>query len=203
MIAEKIRYGIMPERDYDTMNKTLALVCDTFPEGVINTTEIGVHRGDTSRGIHKFFTDRNRIHFHTGIDNGHDLPITQPYDGCNIILGDSLEVSDSISNNSQHFVFIDGNHSFLYTVSDFLLYKNKVRIGGFIAFHNTGAQIQPKTDFQYIGDRENFYSYISCRRAIKELGLLDDKFYGWRLIMDEYDESKHTGGMTVFQKIKQ
>lgn len=196
------KFGIIPPKDRDTIIRTLELVCNGFPEGIINTLEIGVHRGETSRGIHAVLSeDKNRINFHTAIDNEHDLPIECPFPGCNLILGTSIHVSDHIKDESQHFIFCDANHSLFFTTADFLIYRNKVRIGGFFAFHDTSPHIKDFKDFQYVGDKGNPYNYIRCREAVDLLGLLQGKFPGWILVFDEYDKTQETGGMVVVKRI--
>lgn len=199
------RYGIMPEKDYDTLDKTLQMVHTKFHSGVINTCEIGVHKGNGSRGIHKFFTERNRINFHTAIDNQHDLPIGVPFEGCNLVIGNSIEVYNQVPDNSQHFLLIDGCHNYPMTMADFLVYSGKVKVGGYVAFHDTGEQIKPMTDYQGMGSKDDPDMYISCRKAVQKLGLLGNPivYYGlgWDLILDEYDPKFHTGGIIVVQKL--
>jgi hypothetical protein len=199
------RYGLMPEHDYDTLDKTLDLVLREFPEGVINTLEIGVHRGNGSRGIHKFISDRGRINFHTGIDNQHDLQVTPPFEGCHIIIGNSMEIYNKVHNNSQHFILVDGNHSLPMTIIDTFVYAPKLKTGGLMALHDTGAQIKPHTDYQYMGDRDDEDMYISCRKAAQELGLLRPKStigrFDFELVFDEYDVNFPTGGLLVIRKV--
>lgn len=197
-----MQYGLMTATDYQTMDKVLGMVLEVFPEGIINTCEIGVHRGDGSRGIHKFITDAGRINFHTGIDNQHDFAMGSPFEGCNFIIGSSIEVYNQIADNSQHFLLIDGCHNYALTMADFLVYSDKVRVGGFVAFHDTGEQIKPMTDFQGMGDKDDPDMYISCRKAVKKLGLFDDTFPGWKYQFSIWDDQFHTGGITVVKRIK-
>lgn len=197
-------YGLLTAKDIETIEKTLDLVCEQFPEGIINTTEIGVRDGSTSRGIHDYLKERhNKYNFHCGIDNNHDMPVVKPFEGCHIIIGNSTEVFDHLSDNSQNFIFLDANHSLFNTTADFLLYSKKVRINGFFAFHDTSPRIAPFTDYQGSGDEKNEYNYISCRYALQCLGLLENKFPGWALVFDEYDENYPTGGICVFVKTGQ
>lgn len=191
----------MPPKDYETMSKTLDLVLKTFPAGIIATTEIGVHRGDGSRGIYKFITDRGRVNFHTGIDNQKDFAMESPFPECNFIIGSSTEVYNQVANHSQNFILIDGCHNYFMTMADFLVYSDKVKTNGFIAFHDTGEQIKPKTDYQGMGPKDDPDMYIACRKAVKKLGLLDGMCPGWQLVFDEYDPNFHTGGIVVVQKI--
>lgn len=197
-----MKYGLMPESDYVTIDKTLVLVNEAFKEGVITTFEIGVHKGNTSRGIRDFFKNKGRINFHTGVDNQQDFKMDAPFEECHFLIGESDMMSTEIRDNSQHFGFIDANHSFRYTVSDFLLYKDKIVPGGFLAFHDTGAQIKIFKDYQQVGSRENPYNYICCREAVSRLGLLDNKFHGWEKVYDEWDKNYDTGGVFVIRKLK-
>lgn len=193
-----MKYGLMTELDYETMDKTLGLVCARFPEGIINSLELGVHRGDTSRGIRDFFKEKGRINFHTGIDNQHDLKMGAPFPECHFIIGNTMEVYNEIKPISQHFLLIDANHSYPMTILDFLLYSDKVVPGGYIALHDTGAHIKPFTDYQGMGSKEDPDMYISCRKALSRIGeIYTDKY---SMIFDLADDTKHTGGITVFQK---
>lgn len=197
------KYGLLTAKDIETIEKTLDFVCDQFPEGIINTTELGVRDGSTSRGIHNYLTSKGRFNFHTGIDNNKDMPVVRPFDGCHLIIGNSIEVYNQLADNSQCFLFIDACHNYPITMADFLVYSDKVRHGGFVAFHDCGLQIAPFTDYQGVGSREDKDMFISCRKAVNKLGLLENKFPGWDLIFDEYDPSFPTGGIVVVKKIGQ
>lgn len=196
------KYGLITDLDCLVLDKTLELVCLKFPDGVINTLELGVRDGRGSIGIRNFFYNKQRLHHHTGIDNQVDMIVKLPFDDCKLIIGNSIEVYNQIENDSQHFIFIDANHSYVYTMADFLLYSDKVAPGGYLALHDTGKQIKPFTDYQRVGSNTDPDNYISCRKAIKKLGLLDNRFEGWQLIFDESDETRHTGGVTVVERIK-
>lgn len=196
-----ISHGWMTDKDAETIQKTLDLVCQQFPEGVINTTELGVREGKTSRGIHDYLTGKKRINFHTGVDNQHDIPVPLPFEGCNLIIGNSIEVYNQIPAQSQHFLLQDACHSYPMTIADFMVYSDKVRHNGYIALHDCGKHIKPFTDYQGMGSREDPDMYIACRKAVIKLGLLVNKLPEYELIFDEYDESLHTGGIVVVKKI--
>lgn len=196
-------YGLISELDARVISKTLDLVNIDFPSGIINTTELGVRDGKTSRGIHDYLTNKARVNFHTGIDNNNDLDTQIPFPGCHMIYGNSSEVYVDIVDNSQHFIFIDANHSYILTMSDFLLYSDKVKPGGYIVFHDCGKQIPPMKDYQGFGSREHPDFYIACRKAVNKLGLLDNNYKGWRLIFDKADETIDTGGVVVIQKSRE
>ncbi len=204
---------MMTETDYRTMDKTLQLVLDQFDDGntEINTLEIGVNSGNTSRGIRDFINRNspNRVsHNHIGVDSQKDFKMESPFEECNFLIGDSLEVSNRtdgnndmiIENASQHFILIDGNHDLFYTIADFLAYKDKVVIGGFIAFHDTSPNISPTQDWQGRGNKDDPDFCIACRRAVKAIGLLDTCYPGWKLVFDEYEPTGIIGGIIVVQR---
>lgn len=193
-------YGLITPRDAESISFALYSICSTFSEGIISTFELGTHKGKTSRGIRDFFKSANRINFHTAVDNQQDFQMDSPFPECQFLIGDSLEMSDEIRNYSQHFGFIDANHGYRYVASDFLAYKDKIVKGGIIAFHDVSPFIKPFTDYQQVGSKENKYNYITCLEAVKSLGLLDDKFYGWKKILHKYDEAAPTGGVLLIEK---
>lgn len=192
------RYGIITERDCDTMDAIIDMVCLAFPEGPIKTVELGVHMGHTSRGIHKRVVHlRGRQHEHIGVDNQRDMPIVKPFEGCKLLLGDSVVASSMIDDNSQHFVFVDADHSFDGTIIDFWSYNTKLVVGGYLVFHDTSPYIPAFKDYQS-GPKDNPSSYISCRSAVEHLGLNDSE--AWSLVFDEYDSASDTGGIMCFKK---
>lgn len=194
-------YGLITGRDAQTLTETLDMVCHTFPQGVIMTTELGVRDGRTSMGIHDYLTSKERINFHVGIDNNHDLQTQPPFPGCHLIIGNSMEVYNQLSDGSQHLIFIDANHSYPLTLVDFLVYSDKVKRFGYIAFHDCGPQIPEMKDWQGLGSKLDKDMYISCRKAVKKLGLLDNKYPGWTLEKDISDPAFDTGGIIVVQKM--
>ena len=195
-----MQYGLMPPKDYETMDAILGLVCNLFPDVVLHILEIGVHGGNGSRGIRDFIHSMDRELYHTGVDNQRDFKMPPPFRECNFIIGNSIEVYNQVPDNSQHFILIDGCHNYPMTMADFLVYSDKVCRHGIIAFHDTSPNIKPFQDFQGMGRKNDPDMYISCRKALNKLGLLEDKYDGWKLIMDEYDPSAPTGGIVAVQK---
>lgn len=195
----KHSYGLITHKDAETIEHALTLVCLTFVSGEIKTTELGIHHGRTATGIHNYITHiRGRQHRHIGVDNEKDMPINVPFPGCVLLLGDSTVMAEMIPDNSQHFIFIDANHSFASTIADFNAYCDKVVRGGLIAFHDTSPKIPEFKDFQG-GDSEDPNCYISCRKAVEYLGLLNST--QWQVVFDEYDNFSDTGGMICLKKM--
>lgn len=205
-----IQYGLISSVDSACLEKTIDLICNEFTSGLINVTEIGIYAGQTMKGIVEYVGGKGRSLNTTGIDNwkdGQDL-IFSYYS--KIIKGNSSEVYNQLEDNSQHLCFVDGCHCFAHVVSDFFCYAPKVKVGGYFAFHDTGRHIKEFKDFQH-GDKTNPDAYISVRKALDKIGLLDLKYFydsptkignkDWELIFDEADETNPAGGVCVFRKM--
>lgn len=198
-----IQYGLISKRDWDTLELTMLHVLFYFAEvGTISTCEIGIHAGDTSRAINQFILSKGYKNSHTAIDNNHDFEVVNPFPDCVLIIGNSNEVYNRLENNSQHLLFIDALHTFPATVSDFFCYEQKVKVGGYLCFHDTGIHISDFHDYQRVGSKDDKDMYIRVRSALKRIGLLDDKFDGWKLVFDTADNENLAGGICVFKKLR-
>lgn len=191
--------GLISELDAQTIEATLRLILDEEKD-IISITEVGLFNCATAIGICEFLQE-NDVTFidYTGIDNEKDKPISAP-SWMNLIIGNSSEVYYKLKDNSQHLIFIDANDSYPFVISDFFCYASKVREGGYMAFHNTGRHIKSMSGYQS-GEIDNPDSYVCVRKALKNIGLLDNKYEGWELIFDRADETDEFGGICVFKKL--
>lgn len=176
-----IIYGLISPTDGRTLEKTIDLICDQFKygatDGIINVVEVGVYGGDTGMGICEYIKSKGRNYWITGVDNFREgEAIRFPYN--ELIKGNSNEVYNQLEDESQHLIFQDANHTFPMTISDFFCFERKVKKGGYYAIHDCGSHIASKTGYQYMGSEDDEDMYISCRKAIKKIGLLDNKFEG-------------------------
>lgn len=212
-----IKYGLISNTDARTLEKTIDLICNGFNGEIIRITEIGLYNCETSNGIMDYAWQQHpadiKSVFYTGIDNQKDKEIIAP-EWMNLIIGNSNEVYNQLEDNSQHLIFVDGCHCFAHVISDFFCYADKVKVGGCIAFHDTGKHIAPFKDFQH-GDKNNPDAFISVRKALNKIGMLDDfsdnnqtvhfwkagELDNWELIFDEADETNKAGGICVFKKL--
>lgn len=212
-----IKYGLISEVDARCLEKTIDLIVKELDGSVINITEIGLFNSETSYGVKCYIDSKPGIGcYFTGIDNEKDKPINPPA-WMRFIKGNSNEVYNQLEDNSQHLIFVDGCHCFAHVISDFFCYADKVKVGGFLAFHDAGKHIKPFKDFQH-GDISDRDAYISVRRALERVGLFKDIGYdmlpggyvssrktggnGFQLIFDEADEANEAGGICVFQRMK-
>ena len=192
--------GLISELDAQTIEATLRLILDEFNDDVINVTEVGLFNCFTSIGIYEYLKSNGRDVSFIGIDNEADKPIVKP-DWMGFVKGNSIEVYNEVKDDSQHFIFIDSCHNFPMTIADFYCFEKKVKVGGYLAFHDTGNHIEQFYGFQRMGRTIDADMYIACRKALSRIGLYDGKKEGWKLIFDKADVTDAAGGVTVLKRI--
>ena len=105
-----IKYGLISKTDAETLEKTVDLIFEEFPNEIINVTEVGLYSGLTSEALSKYIgLVKHRVFFYTGVDNGKDGEELKHFPKFNskLIIGDADEVAFKIADNSQHLIFID------------------------------------------------------------------------------------------------
>ena len=214
-----IKYGLISETDKMTLEKTIDLICEQFPNEIIHSCEVGLYSGLTSEAICKYIgLEKHRVPFHTGIDNGRDGELLKHFPPFNskLIIGNSSEVYNQLEDESQHLCFIDGSHTFPAVIADFFCYAPKVRVGGFLAFHDTGKHIDPLHGWQGVGDKNDpDFCLGGVRKALQSVGLfggieyeygegkveVSNRLSQWELVFDEADPNDLAGGICVFKKL--
>lgn len=212
----EIQYGLISRVDSDCMEKTFDLIFQQFTDEVINYTEIGLYNGRTTSGVKEYFKSKGKQYNITGIDNFKDKEELAFYpEDAKLIQGSSIEVYNHLPDESQHFIMIDGNHSFPYVIADFFCYKSKVKIGGYICFHDASPQTQGKS-WQRMGDISDPDMSISVMKALESIGMLKDAGYdlingavserykgglGFRLAFHEWDVNDEGSGVIIFKRM--
>ena len=59
-----------------------------------------------------------------------------PYPNCIVIRKSSVEAAKDFEDGSLDFVYIDGNHQFMYVAEDIAIWSKKVKVGGIICGHD-------------------------------------------------------------------
>ena len=67
-----------------------------------------------------------------------------PYPNCKIVRKSSVEAAKDFEDGSLDFVYIDGNHQFMYVAEDLAIWSKKVKVGGIICGHDY-IYTNPKT----------------------------------------------------------
>ncbi len=210
-----IQYGLISRIDSNAIEKTFDLIAKDFPHETINYLEIGLYHGATTKGVKEYLESKGLKYNLTGIDNYKDKePLVHLPKEVKLIEGSSIEVYNQIEDESQHFCFIDSNHSFPYVIADYYCYSPKVKVGGFLCFHDAAPQSQFKS-WQRMGSESDPDTYVAVRKALTAIGLLKLKGkdinlweyatgyrnVNWELIFDEYDKIEEGGGVIILKRL--
>ena len=199
-----MQYGLISRVDSNAMEECFDNIAISFANEPIKYTEIGLYNGRTASGVKEYFVSKNYPYEITGIDNcmlGEKLVFFP--DEARLIDGSSIELYNRIEDNSQHFVLVDGNHSFPYVVADFFCYKDKIKKGGYICFHDASPQTQWK-GWQHVGDKDDPDMTIAVMKALEKIGLVGEnnnrEWLGFDLVCHVWDEDNEGCGVIIFQK---
>jgi len=121
-------------------------------------------------------------------------PVSLPWNRVTVCLDDAQDLIPKFWTEPIHLALIDGCHGKPCVIADFLNIEPFVPVGGIVMFHDFGADqvghFQPhcSTGLDVIG-------------ACRELGLLDDKRSGWKLVDNLVaDRSLGSWDMGIFRK---
>lgn len=199
-----IQYGLISRVDSNALERTFDTICKDFPDEPLCYCEIGLYNGRTAHGVSQYLSSIHKDHAITGIESfllGEKMVFFPEYG--DIINGSSIEVYNRLPDNSQHFILVDGNHSFPYVVADFFCYKDKIKKGGYICFHDASPQTQWK-GWQHVGDKGDPDMTIAVMKALEKIGLVGDNhnraWLGFELVCHEWDEKDEGGGVIIFRK---
>ena len=162
----------------------------------VRVLEIGMHDGNTARGIEKFFVDRGIAMEYMGIDpdDGSTRPRHVPKDG-KVIVGDSAEVFEGIPSGFD-LVWVDGCHCFNHVVLDTLHYARKVRPGGFICFHDINPAGQNEIEHQYHGPQTPAFG-LAVNSALEAIRF---PWAPWTLFGEKYPSDRSNCGTRAYRK---
>ena len=203
-----IIYGLISPVDIQTLQKCFDEIIDRFPDETFQYLEVGLYNGRTTSGTKEYLVSKGKKYELVGIDNFKDREelVFYPEDA-RLIMGSSIEVYNQITDNSQHYIQIDANHSKPYVIADAFCYLSKVKVGGFIGFHDAAPHAQD-VSYQRMGSEDDPDMFISVLRALERIGWVGEKnvldFFGLELAYHEWAsfEVDEGGGMIVFRKIK-
>ena len=139
------KYGAIQAEDVEVLERCLneissrierESVAGGHPPHFARICEIGMHDGNTARGIENFFKERGQQMTYWGIepDTVSTRPRFVPANGL-LIQADSAECYSAIPDGLD-LVWVDGCHCMGHVILDTIHYERKVRGGGFICFHD-------------------------------------------------------------------
>ena len=111
--------------------------------------------------------------------------ILAPYgDRSKIVRKSSMEAVNDFADNSLDFVYIDGNHAFMYVAEDIHMWLKKIRPGGIISGHDykkhkEGVNIHVKQVVQGFTDAYYIKPWFVLGRSAKVEGEIRDGSRSW------------------------
>lgn len=176
--------------------------------GHVKFLEIGTYGGDTAREVKKWCDDRTHwvdeksLEFEFwGIDNGSHPTFKEcnsapsfPFPSARMVFGDSAEVFSEVPEDFDA-ILVDGCHCINHAILDTVHYGRRVRLGGFLMFHDTSPEVQQTMRDPHGPDRPEFYNSVVA--AHKLIGFPTP---GWSLWKSGFERGARWGGMTVYQK---
>jgi hypothetical protein len=188
-----VKYGALTKTD------AFALECvlSHYAGKPCRLLEIGVHGGDTARGIRDFMAAQGSVLEYWGMDNGsHPDHLTlKPFPEANFINGDSAE-SFHLVPDKLDVVLVDGCHCFNHVVLDTLHYGERVVPGGLLLFHDITPLAQQTMRDPHGPDIPEFHN--SVLEAHRRMGF---PFDNWTEQAFAFDGEAKWGGMAVYQKL--
>lgn len=188
-------FGGLTNIDADVIEKAVQLAASIDSDREIIVVEIGTFNGETAKGIKACIEALGKVIQYWGVDNGTLSSLDPPFDGANMIRGDSAEVFDSVPSNI-HFLFIDGCHCGNHVILDTIHYGARVRPNGVMAFHDTGEHCQQTMKDPH-GPCIPWFSN-SVNSAHNKMGFPNP---GWKKVFEGFDRERSIGGTTAYQRV--
>lgn len=189
-------YGAILDEDIEVLEACLRAIMDAKqqPAGSteaistnilprVKVCEIGMHDGNTARGIETFLHTHGFGLEYYGIDpdDGSTRPRVCP-NGGHILVGPSNEMFIHVP-EGMDLVWIDGCHCEPCVICDIALFAPKVSVGGFLCLHDTNERGQFRSDagHQYHGPEDSPYFGLAVRHAMKSIRF---PWPEWELVAD-------------------
>lgn len=185
------RFGSVIEEDAQVIEATLA----QFQQPAVKWLEIGMFAGGTGRGVRDFLSARGMALEYWGIDAGLITDPVTPFAGAHVIKGRSEEVFPYVPDGFDG-IFIDGCHCRNHVILDTMNYGPKVRVGGFLLFHDCGKASQG-IDKQPCGPNVPEFG-ISTLAAFQMMKWPTPE---WELFMEKEREGLALGGTRSYRKL--
>lgn len=166
----------------------------------IAVLEVGTYTGDTSREIRRWCSEHGKkLEFwgieacwHPDLIAQANRPITFP--GAKMVWGDSAEVYHHIPFGLD-VVLIDGCHCINHVILDTIHYGTRVKLGGFMMFHDTAPHIQKTMRDPHGPDIHDFYNSVNAAHI--QMGF---PFSNWELFNEAFDPNAAWGGIRAYRR---
>jgi hypothetical protein len=116
----------------------------------------------------------------------------------NFIICEANKFLKNFLNREIDICFIDGCHGYECAKNNFLNIEQKIKKGGFVIFHDAGF-LEQGSDYQH-----HCNDFINVRKAIKDIGLLDNKYQNWSYVKETQGSRKiglDGNSCSIFKKL--
>jgi hypothetical protein len=193
-------YGAIVDEDVIVLETCLRELLLPVAVEKLRVVEIGMHDGGTARGIEQFVREHGADLEYWGIDpdEGKTRPRYLPKGGVTVI-GDSAEVFHHVPDGVD-LVWVDGCHCVNHVILDTVHYAPKVRVGGFMLFHDVApaGQMHPTQGRQYHGPMIPEFN-LAVGRAHE---LIRWPFDGWAMILEAWPTDRNDCGTRAFRRLR-
>lgn len=191
-------YTSQTKVDAEIIESVLAVA--TADNDFIRFLEIGTYRGDTSREIKRWCDEHGKKLEFWGIDaalhpdftSGDPVKPPIPFEGANMIYGDSAEVFHLIPKGLD-VALIDGCHCINHVILDTIHCDFWMNKGGFMIFHDTAPHIQQTMRDPHGPDILDFYNSVNLAHIMMRFPFSD-----WKLFREGFDPNGKWGGIKVY-----
>lgn len=184
-------YGALTASDAMLLERILRL----YSGSRVRFLEIGVHTGQTARGIKEFCESIGARLEYWGIDSGVQNDGRPPFDGAHMVVGDSAEAAHLVPDEFD-VVFIDPCHCFNHVILDTVLYGEKVVSGGYLLHHDTAPHAQQKMKDPHGPNTPRFHNSV-----LDALKAIHWPFDEWAFIGESVERDTPWGGMLAHGKV--
>lgn len=188
-------YGAIVNEDVEVLERCLQMrMLPVEPHDTIRVCEIGAHDGNTGLGIKRFLETLGFELQYWGIEpDPHRIKFI--WEGATLIVGDSSEVFHQVPGDLD-LVWVDGCHCFNHVALDTLHYAPKVRVGGFICYHDINP-LGEGAEHQYHGPVIPEFG-LATNQALKALRF---PWPEWELFMECFPADIHNCGTRAYRRI--
>lgn len=183
-----MNFGAMTPTDADLLQKVL----DLYWRRPLRFLEIGVHEGNTARGIYEHCKRYGTDLIYWGID----VNIQPSFDWSHFVQGRSEEVFDQVPEDFD-VVFVDGCHCVNHVILDALHYGSRIVVGGFMLFHDTAPQVQHVQKNHWVHPEDSRVNRTEVLLALQTIGWPNKQWVRWGSACDPKSD---IGGIEAFQK---
>jgi hypothetical protein len=197
-------YSANPEGDWVGLSAVLRMILEeTGIDNDLHILEVGTAHGHFLRSFYEFLEkEKNWQTYAVGVDSKlHGYCPCMFVENMKFVDGSSTDTNtiNQFEDNKFDFVFIDGCHCSKHAELDAKNYASKVKVGGYLGFHDSSPTFQGGSEQPRAPDCAED-THIGVVKGIESSQIKEN---GFEFFLEEYHtDDKYYGGVTVFKRVK-